>query len=114
MAISQLNVNQIINIASDYRWKYHLKEEEEEEIKKILIEKGYKKFYIFRYIAKVKNFLIVSNNLKFTIEVPTVEQRDFLEDLNKACYIKIIKKKQKKIHYMIMKYMLLLMYIINY
>ena len=96
MAISQLNVNQIINIASDYRWKYHLKEEEEEEIKKILIEKGYKKFYIFRYIAKVKNFLIVSNNLKFTIEVPTVEQRDFLEDLNKACYIKIIKRKTKE------------------
>ena len=95
MAISQLNANQIINIASDYRWKYHLKEEEE-EIKKILIEKGYKKFYIFRYIAKVKNFLIVSNNLKFTIEVPTVEQRDFLEDLNKACYIKIIKRKTKE------------------
>ena len=96
MAISQLNVNQIINIASDYRWKYHLKEEEEEEIKKILIEKGYKKFYIFRYIAKVKSFLIVSNNLKFTIEVPTVEQRVFLEDLNKACYIKIIKRKTKE------------------
>ena len=96
MAISQLNVNQIINIASDYRWKYHLKEEEEDEIKKTLIEKGYKKFYIFRYIAKVKNFLIVSNNLKFTIEVPTVEQRDFLEDLNKACFIKIIKRKTKE------------------
>ena len=96
MAISQLNVNQIINIASDYRWKYHLKEEEEEEIKKILIEKGYKKFYIFRYIAKVKNFLIVSNNLKFTIEVPTVEQRDFLEDLNKACFIKITKRRKNE------------------
>ena len=97
MVISQLNANQIINIASDYRWKYHLKEEEEEEeIKKILIEKGYKKFYIFRYIAKVKNFLIVSNNLKFTIEVPTVEQRDFLEDLNKACFIKITKRRKKE------------------
>ena len=95
MAISQLSANQIINIASDYRWKYHLKEEEE-EIKKILTEKGYKKFYIFRYIAKVKNFLIVSNNLKFTIEVPTVEERDFLEELNKACYIKIIKRKTKE------------------
>ena len=83
------------NTASDYRWRYHLKEEEE-EIKKILIEKGYKKFYIFRYIAKVKNFLIVSNNLKFTIEVPTVEQIDFLEDLNKACHIKIIKRKTKE------------------
>ena len=97
MAISQLNANEIINIASDYRWKYHLKEEEEEEeIKKILIEKGYKNFYIFWYIAKVKNFLIVSNNLKFTIEVPTVEERDFLEELNKACYIKITKRKTKE------------------
>ena len=96
MAISQLNANEIINIASDYRWKYHLKEEEENEIKKILIEKGYKKFYIFRYIAKVKNFLIVSNNLKFTIEVPTVEQRDFLEDLNKACFIKITKRRKNE------------------
>ena len=96
MAISQLNAYEIINIASDYRWKYHLKEEEEDEIKKILIEKGHKKFYIFRYISKVKNFLILSNNLKFTIEVPTVEERDFLEDLNKACYIKIIKREAKE------------------
>ena len=96
MAISQLNANEIINIASDYRWKYHLKEEEENEIKKILIEKGYKKFYIFRYIAKVKNFLIVSNNLKFTIKIPTVEHRDFLEDINKACFIKIIKRETKE------------------
>ena len=97
MAISQLNANEIINIASDYRWKYHLKEEEENEIKKILIEKGYKNFYIFRYIAKVKNFLIVSNNLKFTIKIPTVQHRDFLEDINKACFIKIIKRETKEI-----------------
>ena len=96
MAISQLNANQIINIASDYRWKYHLKEEEENEIKKILIEKGYKKFYIFRYIAKVKNILIVSKNLQFTIELPMIERRDFLEDLNKACFTKIIKKRTKE------------------
>ena len=96
MAISQLNANEIINIASDYRWKYHLKEEEENEIKKILIEKGYKKFYIFRYIAKVKNILIVSKNLQFTIDLPMIERRDFLEDLNKACFIKIIKRRTKE------------------
>ena len=96
MAISQLNANKIINIASHYKMRYNLKEEEEEEIKKILIEKGYKKFYIFRYIAKVKNFLIVSNNLKFTIKIPTVEHRDFLEDINKACFIKIIKRETKE------------------
>ena len=43
MAISQLNANQIINIASEYRSWYNLKKEED-EIKKILIEKGYKSF----------------------------------------------------------------------
>ena len=64
MAISQLNANQIINIASEYRSWYNLKKEEEDEIKKILIERGYKKFYIFRYIAIVKNFLILSKKLK--------------------------------------------------
>ena len=96
MAISQLNANDIINISTDFGRKFNLKEEEEDEIKKILIETGYKKFYIFRYIAKVKNFLIVSNNKKFTIEVPTVEQRDFLEDLNKACFIKITKRRKKE------------------
>ena len=64
MAISLLNANEIINIASDYARKYHLKKKEKEEIKKILIEKGYKKFYIFRYIAIVKNFLILSKKLK--------------------------------------------------
>ena len=96
MAISQLNANDIINISTDFGRKFNLKEEEEDEIKKILIERGYKKFYIFRYIAKVKNFLIVSNNKKFTIEVPTVEQRDFLEDLNKACFIKITKRRKNE------------------
>ena len=98
MAISQLNANQIINIASDYRWKYHLKEEEEDEIKKILIEKGYKKFYIFKYIAKVKNFLILSKQLKFTIEVPMEKERLFVEELNKACFIQIIKRRTKENH----------------
>ena len=93
MAISQLNANQIINIASEYRPFYNLKKEEEDEIKKILIERGHKKFYIFRYMAIVKNFLIVSKKLKFTIEIPANRERLFLEELNKACYIKVIKRK---------------------
>ena len=75
---------------------YNLKKEEEDKIKKILIEKGYKKFYIFKYIAKVKNFLILSKNLKFTIEIPINRERLYLEELNKACYIKIIKRKTEK------------------
>ena len=95
MAISQLNANQIINIASEYRSWYNLKKEEEDEIKKVLIERGYKKFYIFRYIAIVKNFLILSKKLKFTIEIPIYKERLYLEELNKACFIKIIKRERK-------------------
>ena len=96
MAVSSLTANEIINISNDYGSIYGLKKEEIDEIKKILIEKGRKEFYIFRYIAKVKNFLILSENNKFTMQVPTVKERHFMEDLNRKCYIKIIKRKTKK------------------
>ena len=105
MAISSLTANKLINISNDYGHLYNLKKEEIEEIKNILIEKGRKEFYIFRYIAKYKNFLISSENNKFVIEVPTVAERHFMEDLNKKCYIKIIKRRTKKIIYMIMRFM---------
>ena len=98
MAISQLNANEIINIAYKYKSDYDLNDEEEDEIKKILIEKGYKKFYIFRYIAKVKNFLILSKKSKFTIEVRIEEERLFVEELNKACFIQVIKRRTKENH----------------
>lgn len=96
MAISSLTANELINISNDYGHLYNLKKEEIEEIKKILIEKGRKEFYIFRYIAKVKNFLITSENNKFTMEVPTVKERHFMEDLNRKCYLKILKRRTKK------------------
>ena len=96
MAISTLNANQIINIANDFRWKYYLNEKEEEEIKKILIEKGMKPFYIFRYISEVKNFLILSKKLKFTIEVPMEEEKYFLDELQKSCYIKVTNRRKKE------------------
>ena len=96
MAVSSLTANEIINISNDYGHLYNLKKEEIDEIKKILIEKGRKEFYIFRYMAKVKNFLLTSENNKFTMEVPTVRERTFMEDLNKKCYIKIIKRRTQK------------------
>ena len=34
--------------------------------------------------------------LKFTIEIPINKERLYLEELNKACYIKIIKRKTKE------------------
>ena len=41
-----------------------------------------------------KNFTYL--NIKFTIEIPINKERLYLEELNKACYIKIIKRKTKK------------------
>ena len=96
MVISTLTANEIINIASDYRWKYHLNEEDENGLKKLLIEKGRKPFYIFRYLSEVKNFMILSKQLKFTIEIPSEEERTYLEDLNKNCFIKIIKRRKQE------------------
>ena len=96
MAVSSLTANEIINISNDYGHLYNLKKEEIEKIKEILIEKGRQEFYIFRYIAKVKNFLLTSENNKFTMEVPTVRERTFMEDLNRKCYLKILKRRTKK------------------
>ena len=96
MAISSLNANELINISTDYGRLFNLKKEEINEIKNILIEKGRKDFYIFKYIAKCKNFLILDNGIKFIMEVPARAERLFLEELNKKCYLKVIKRRTKK------------------
>ena len=96
MAISSLTANELINISNDYGHLFNLKKEEIQEIKKILIEKGRKEFYIFKYIAKCKNFLILDNGIKFIMEVPARAERTFMEEINKKCYIKIIKRRTKK------------------
>ena len=41
----------------------------------------------------VKNFLIVSKNGMFTIEVPSQREYHFLEDLKKKCYIQVKKRR---------------------
>ena len=41
----------------------------------------------------VKNFLIVSKNGMFTIEVPSQRKYHFLEDLKKKCYIQVKKRR---------------------
>ena len=96
MAISLLTAEELINISNDFGRLFNLKENEIDEIKKILIEKGRKDFYIYKYIAKCKNFLILDEGLKFTMEVPTRSERLFMEKLNRSCYIKIIKRKTIK------------------
>ena len=48
-------------------------------------------FYVFRYLSLIKNFLTVSKNLKYTIEVPSRKEYHFMEDLKKKSFIQVIK-----------------------
>ena len=54
---------------------------------------GNRLFYIFRYLCLVKNLLLVSKNIGFTIEIPSKSEYCFLEDLQKKCFIKIKKRR---------------------
>ena len=47
--------------------------------------------YVFRYLSLIKNFLTVSKNLKYTIEVPSRKEYHFMEDLKKKSFIQVIK-----------------------
>ena len=54
---------------------------------------GYNRFYIYIYIeiCQIKNWLILSKEKKYTIEVPSKKEHIFLRELSKTCYIKVIK-----------------------
>ena len=56
------------------------------DLMKLIKNPGNQPFYIFRYLTLVKNFLIVSKNLKYTIEVPSRREYHFLEDLKKKMF----------------------------
>ena len=56
------------------------------DLMKLIENPGNQPFYIFRYLTLVKNFLIVSKNLKYTIEVPSRREYYFLEDLKKKMF----------------------------
>ena len=92
-----LSTNEIINLSTWYIKDFNLnKEKHLDNIKEILRQYGQKNFYIFRYISLTKNFLILSKQGKFTIEVRSQAEWHFLKELQTACYIKVTKKKKKR------------------
>ena len=83
--------NVIHNIADHYTREYNLLDHKN-DLTKVIENHGNQPFYIFRYFSLVKNFLIISKNLKYTIEVPSRREYHFLEDLKKKkSFIKVIK-----------------------
>ena len=88
-----LSTNGIINLSTWYVKDFNLNEEKHlDNIKEILRQYGKKNFYIFWS----KNFLILSKQGKFTIEVPSQAEWHFLKELQTACYIKVTKRRKKE------------------
>ena len=91
-----LSENEIINLSSYYIKEYNLDEEKDlKNLKEILIQRGNKLFYIFRYISFVKDFLLISKNGKYTIEVP-IKKEHFLKKFTKRLLHKSKTKKESR------------------
>ena len=87
-----MDQNVINNVASHYAYEYGLTDCLD-EMKELIKNHGNEPFYIFRYMSFLKNFLILSKNGMFTIEVPSRREYYFLEDLKKKCYIQVKKRR---------------------
>ena len=61
----------------------------------ILERDGDDKCCIFRKILQFKNYLLLSEEKKFTAEIPSHREATLLEDLSKSCYFKV--KRRRKI-----------------
>ena len=87
--------NVIHNIADYYAREYDVLDCKD-DLMKLIKNHGNQPCYIFRYLNLVKNFLIVSKNLKYTIKVPNRREYHFLEDLEKKSFIQMIKRRTVK------------------
>ena len=56
---------------------------------------GNDKYRIFRKILKLKNYLLISEEKKFTAKIPSCREVTLLDDLSKSCYLKV--KRRRKI-----------------
>ena len=74
--------NVIHNIADHYAREYNVLDRED-NLMKLIENHGNQPFYIFRYLSLVKNFLIITKNLKYTIEISSRRKYHFSEDLKK-------------------------------
>ena len=80
-----MDQNVIHNIADHYAREYDVLDRKN-NLMKLIENHSNQLFYIFRYLSLVKNFLIVSKTLKYTIEVLSRRQYHFLEDLKKKMF----------------------------
>ena len=90
-----MDQNVIHNIADHYGKEYDVLDRKD-DLTKLIENHGNQPFYIFRYLSLVKNFLTITKNLKYTIEVLSRREYHFLENLKKKSFIKVIKQRTMK------------------
>ena len=64
------------------------------ELTEILERHGDDKYHIFRKIIQFKNYLLLSEEKKFTAKIPSHCEAMLLDDLSKSCYLKINRRRK--------------------
>ena len=49
-------------------------------------------FFIYRKLCQIKNFMVLCENKKLTVEIPSKKEHIFLWELPKKCFVKVIKR----------------------
>ena len=57
----------------------------------IVEQHGSKPFFIYRKLSQIKIFILLCENKKFMIEIPSRKEDICLRELSKNCYIKVKK-----------------------
>ena len=53
---------------------------------------GHDYFYIYRKLCQIKNWLILSEKINFTAEIPRREEKVFLREVSKSYFLKVLKR----------------------
>ena len=88
MALSR---NEIENVASHYAGQYDVWERLA-DLEEIVKRHGHDNFYIYRRVCQIKNWLTLSENIKFTAEILSREENIFLRERSNSCSLKVIKR----------------------
>ena len=49
-------------------------------------------FFIYRKLCQIKHFMVLCENKKLTVEIPSKKEHIFLSELPKKCFVKVIKR----------------------
>ena len=86
-----LTENQIGNITNNYARNFNMSENLL-NLEKTVEQHGNDPFFIYRKLCQFKNFMVLCENKKLTVEIPSKKEHIFLRDLPKKCFVKVIKR----------------------